>query len=329
MTSKQKLGIVLSIGISVLFLYLALREVDFPKAFVAIRAANYWYLIPAGLVLILAFVLRGMRWRTLMLPIKEISQGTSFRVLTIGFMAVNLLPLRMGEFVRPYLIGKRENVSRTASLATVILERIFDVVSLLTLMTISLVYSSSFPKNVRRGGLALGVLVFFLVIFLYLLTLYQERVISRLHKLIKPISATVADKVSLILEKFITGLEVLKKGRHVFAVTLYSLAIWFVTGYIFWFAGLAFGFEWNIIDASFVVVVTALGILVPGAPGFVGTFQYFCILGLTAVNVTTKDIALSYSIVLNLLQFFLIVGLGFVNLWFEGISLSELKSAES
>jgi len=131
-----------------------------------------------------------------------------------------------------------------------------------------------------------------------------------------------------LLEKFITGLEVMRRGGSLFWITIQSLVIWFLSGYIFWFTGLAFGFKWGIMDAIFVMIVTSIGILMPSSPGFVGIFQYFCVLSLLLVNATNKNTALGYSIVLNVYQLLLLLAVGSVSLWWEGISLRELKSAE-
>src|SRR5690242_1391340 len=129
--SKDKLKFWLGLIVSLVFLYLAFQGQDFGKIGQALGEANYWWLLPALGAYFLGVYVRAIRWHYLLGPLKKVSVKRLFPVVVIGYMANDVLPVRMGEVVRAYVLGKRENVSKTGTLATIVVERIMDGITML------------------------------------------------------------------------------------------------------------------------------------------------------------------------------------------------------
>jgi len=244
----------------------------------------------------------------------------------IGFMANNLLPARLGEFIRAYSIGSKENISKSSALATIVVERVFDGFTVLSFLAIVLIFFD-FPAWVRKGGyFAFGFFMSVLV-FLIFLRLHTKKVIKRVDSLLKFLPASARDKLKNMLYSFAEGLQVLKNSGDLVMVIIFSVAVWLVMASAFEFAIIAFDLKVPIYAAFVLMVILALGVMIPSSPGFVGTYHYLCIasLGLFAIS---KDVALSFSIVAHASGFIPITLIGLYYLWRESLSLRDLASKE-
>ena len=148
---NMKKKFIIGLVISSVFLYLAFRKVDYSELWSALKEANYWYIIPNIILVILSMWMRAYRWRFMIDPIKKVGLSRLFSSVMIGFMANNVLPARLGEFVRAYSLGTKENISRSATFATIVIERIFDGFSLLFILWLSLLLSP-FPDWVKKAS---------------------------------------------------------------------------------------------------------------------------------------------------------------------------------
>ena len=142
-----------SVLISTLFLILAFNRVNLYELKDTLETANYIYLIPAVLLTILSLWIRAVRWGYLLQPVKKININSLFSATAIGLMANNLLPARLGEFVRAYVIGKKELISKSASFATIVVERIFDGLTILLFFNVvAIFYAESMPTWLRNSA---------------------------------------------------------------------------------------------------------------------------------------------------------------------------------
>ena len=155
-------------------LYLAFRKVDFGQMLAAFKQANYWLFIPAMALIFFSHFLRTVRWQYLMAPIAHVRLRTLFSSLMIGYMANTFLPAHLGEFVRAYLVGKKNPVSGSAVFATIVIERIIDVFTLLILMALTIVVFP-FPAWVRKSGYISFVFIALLFIALLLMHLLAPK----------------------------------------------------------------------------------------------------------------------------------------------------------
>jgi len=158
MTRHEKVQIWLGVLISLLFIWLALRGLQLDRFWDAVRGANYWWLLPGIAVYFVAVWARAWRWHYLLHPIKNVPTASMFPITAIGYMGNNIYPARAGEVLRAVVLRRREGVSVSASLATIIVERIFDGVVMLGFVFANLpelarlTSSSGFVGNIEQTG---------------------------------------------------------------------------------------------------------------------------------------------------------------------------------
>jgi uncharacterized protein (TIRG00374 family) len=316
--------LIISIIISASFLYLALRKIDWEVTINALKGANYFWLIPSFIFGILGLLLRALRWQWLLLPAKKIKVGHLFSSTVIGFMGNFLLPARAGELIRIYTLSKKAALSKSTSLATVVLERILDGISIFLFAIVAILVIPKLPKEIKLAGY-FSCLLFFLLFIVLFLFRHQEKRVSSFVKRITKIES-IQKRLIHIISTFSSGLAILEKKAHFFIVILYSFFVWLSTVLSFYFLFFAFPelVNLSLIAACVVMVTVAFGVALPQAPGFVGTYQYFCIIAFSLFGVS-QNIALSYSVVAHLMGFLPAVSLGLFFLHKEGISLSKVK----
>lgn len=280
---------------------------------------KYSYLFPALIFYMSSFFVRALRWQFILFPIKAVSYSISYRIIIIGWMTNNILPARIGEIVRAYLIGKKEKISKTSSLATIVLERVFDGI---TLLIILLIFSISLPlPNLIKDIVIFSSCLFFIALSALLSLRFFG---SRMARFLHVIPERFQKKILIHFDNFNSGLRVLSlNGIAFLKLVVYSIVIWLLEGSMYYFVLESFGLNLDFYVAFFLLAVVNLGILVPAAPGYIGTFQFFSIMALSIFGID-KNTGFSVSIVLHALQYFPITFLGLYYLGKEGIKLSNI-----
>lgn len=318
---KKKL--IIGILVSLVFLYLAFRKVDYAELWTALKGANYWFIIPNVILGIFTMWMRAFRWKYMVNPIKKVGLGRLFSSVMIGFMANNVLPARLGEFVRAYSLGTKENISKSASFATIVVERLFDGFSILFILWATL-FLFPFPEWVKRGSNLFLLMNLGLLAFLIFLEIKTDSTLKFFQSMLRFLPGKLRTKAEEILLKFISGLKVFRDASSLIWILSWSILIWIVTGISNYFIFLAFGLH-PPIQASFILlVIVCLGVMLPASPGFVGTFQFFSIVALARFGYD-KNIALPFSIVLHACQYIPITLLGLYYLKREHLSLKTLE----
>lgn len=329
----KKLLVILGMIIALFFLYLFFEKIQWSEVIGAIKRANYWWLIPNIAAIFIAMILRAWRWGVMVNPIKKCSFHGLYAATMIGFMASNILPARLGELARPLSLGKIEDISRSAAMATTLVERVFDLITLLALFVIILLFKE-FPASVASdlehlktaGWIFLGVTLF-AVLILTLLKVRTDATLRALNKILHIFPAKIQEVGNEILVKFASGLQVLSDFNAVMKITLQSALLWTVMALSNYLIFLAFGLRLPI-DASFVVLaVVSVGIMLPNAPGFIGPYQYLTVLSLSLYDVGA-DIAAACSIVMWATQYLTITVAGLYHLKKEHLSLKEVEDDE-
>ncbi len=318
----KKLQVIIGCTISLILIYIIFRNIDFKQVGHTLISINYWILIPAILIQMSSYWVRSVRWSLMLRSIKAVKPRNLFPIICISYLANNTLPLRLGEFVRAYLIGRKEQVSKTAAFSTIILERIYDGLTLLLFLGVT-AFLFPFPDWVKNIGLitaALFLCALFFVLSIVIFKNYTIRFINFLTRFVKPV---LAEKINAILEQFVSGLDIVKNKRNLFRIALFSILIWSMEGYMFYAIAEAFNFSSTVYIGMFVLVIVNLGIMIPSSPGYVGTLEYFCTKSLGIFNIS-KELAVSYSLVLRIFQYVPITLLGFYFLLREGISFSQM-----
>lgn len=320
----MKKRLIIGLIVSLVFLYLAFRKVDYQELWLALKGASYWYIFPNAVLVILSMWMRAYRWRFMVDPIKKVGLGSLFSSVMIGFMANNVLPARLGEFVRAYSLGSKENISRSATFATIVIERVFDGFSLLFILWLSLLISP-FPDWVKRTSNLFLLMNIATLAFLVLIEVKRDLTMRFFNFIFRLLPSGLSFRASEILDKFIGGLKVFRDVPSLLWILAWSIFIWIVVGISNYFIFLAFDLH-PPIQASFILlVIVSLGVMLPSSPGFVGTFQFFCIISLATFGYD-KNVALPFSIVLHASQYFPVTLLGLYYLRKEHLSLKTLES---
>jgi uncharacterized protein (TIRG00374 family) len=314
--------------LSLLFIYLAFRKVDFGQMATAFAGADYRLVAPVLAVIFLGLLLRAWRWQFLLAPMRSVPLPALFSSLAIGYMANTVLPAHLGEFARACHARGKSAMSASAIFATIVIERLIDIFTLLILMGLALAVFP-FPAWVRKSGVIMLFLVVALFALLLLLKRHRGRALAACRRLTAFLPAALAGKLNQLLEKFLDGIVALKAASHYLMVGLLSVAIWACYALTFQLLFYAFDFvriyhlPWT--AALVALVITTISVVVPSSPGYVGTYHFLCqvSLGLFAVP---KGPALSYAFVLHACNIFPVFFLGLFILSREKISLASLAS---
>ncbi|MDI6802563.1 MAG: lysylphosphatidylglycerol synthase transmembrane domain-containing protein [Bacteroidota bacterium] len=324
---KYSLSIIFTFG----FLYFAFRGTDFGKLYEILLGANYWWALAMFPILLLSHAIRAWRWRYLLAPVKKNMKFQNlFSSLIIGYMMNNILP-RAGELVRPYAISKSENISRSAAFATVVVERIFDIISFLFLIAlIPAVYSGplteTFPWLEKTGMWLTGASFLFLGVFIFLM-IRRDIVMRILQFLTRRLSEKKAKLVDHIVHSFLDGFLFFKERKNYFVIFVTSILVWGLYILMMYVVFNAFRLiENNNLDLAAALVVQAIssiGILIP-TPGAIGPYHYFTIQTLTKLYGVEYTVAASYATVTHAVGFIGITLLGIVYFLKDRLRVSEI-----
>jgi len=319
----MKKKMIIGTALSALFVYLSLKDIDFGSVAGGFRALNYAYIGPVLILLLLMQILRSYRWGLLLSPFEKIGQFDLFAVTSVGFLAVVAIPARIGELARPFLITGKSSIRMAAALGTVVVERIFDILTVLAIF-FGVLFFMPLPSWLMKSSILFLSLTLAVLFFLIFIILKRERALNTLRPLLQRLPDRFHHRMEYLLHHFIDGIAILSEGKMIFYVILLSLLIWFVDVLAIYFLFLSFGFHLPATASFVLMAILVIGITLPTAPGFIGNFHYFCILGLSLFGISKAN-ALSYAIVLHVLSIGLIVVLGLGFLPFNRFSFADIK----
>ncbi|MCZ6766932.1 MAG: lysylphosphatidylglycerol synthase transmembrane domain-containing protein [bacterium] len=311
--------------ISGAFFYLAVRDVNWSILGSVLRQTHVGYFALSITVGLINVVARAWRWKFIMLPIKRISTASLLSATFIGLMANNLLPARLGEIVRAYVIGRKESVSRTASFATIVYERIVDVFSLLALLWVSLMFSSG-PAWLQRTGWWLLTVNILGIISLYLMERHQAAVSRVFERALSPLPGRFRDRAVTATRSFTVGLATLSRTDTILPIILLSALVWVTAAFALWACLPAVGIHLPFVASVTLLVLVSLGSMIPSAPAYIGVTQYACIVGLATYGIPKSE-ALAYSLLFHAGTFFPVTIIGLTLLGREGLRFSDLSSS--
>ncbi len=318
--------------VSVFFLYLALRKVEYADLWTTLRAARWGYLIPNLILVIGVMYIRAWRWRLILRPVGDVPFQRVFSSTMIGFMANNVLPARLGEIARAVSLGIKTGLSRSAALATIIVERVYDSLTLLIFLWLVFAFSRiSELTEVERISYLGWIFLAANIVLIVLLTLLQYRnagFVRVVTRMMRPFSQRVQATAQEVTEKFAKGLRIHHNWKTTAGVVSSSLVLWFIMGISNYFIFLALGFDHLPWEASFVVlVVVSLMISIPSTAGYVGVFHWATQISLQLYGLKESQ-GLAVAIVLHAAQYIPITLLGFYFLRREHLRLSTVGSTE-
>jgi uncharacterized protein (TIRG00374 family) len=317
------IGIVISLALLFPFFY----GVDFGELGRAFVRANYVFIIPAVIMLMIIMGLKTVRWQLLMKHIRGIALTRIYPVEVIGHMANAVLPLRLGELVRAYLLGEKEKVSKIAVLATVVAARTLDGISLIFFVLV-LSFFLPMAEWLRPVIYIASGLFLFVIILLIVVVSSPSRTQMIITILLKPLSSGWRTKLNDWLKLFITGLECLRNPGRLTVAFLLSLIIWVAEGINYYIIGLAFELGQPLYVFLMAAAAANLALLIPSLPGGIGNFEYFCSRSIAFFGVATA-VANAYAIVLHISLLIPLILLGLIFMWVENLSLAQIARSRS
>ncbi|MEJ2597431.1 MAG: lysylphosphatidylglycerol synthase transmembrane domain-containing protein [Anaerolineales bacterium] len=329
MSAMKRWQFWLGVAISLVFLYLALHGLGLESLGEALKSADYWWLIPGVAIYFLAVWARAWRWHYLLRPVKPIPTRTMFPIVAIGYMGNNIYPARAGEVLRAVVLKRHEAVPISASLATIIVERVFDGVVMLAFVFINLpelarlTSDSGLVGNIQTVAiLGTGAFIGVLAVFL-LAAMFPEQAEALITAVVnRVVPERFREKLLVVIKKFMGGLESLRSPREALMVFLTSVVIWLLETGKYWFVMHAFPFQVSFFALMLMNGIVNLATTIPSAPGYVGTFDAPGIAVLTAYGVE-KAIAAAYTLVLHIALWLPITLLGAYFLAREGLKWGE------
>jgi uncharacterized protein (TIRG00374 family) len=294
---------------------------------VALSHAQWGGFLVVCVLTILGFWVRAVRWRYFIETPARLPQDSLFSATMIGFMANNVLPFRLGEFVRPWALSRREKLPKSMLLATVVVERAIDMLTLLAIFGIALILhpiaeNTEAGHMVQEGARLMIALSGALVVFVVV----AERNRTLAHLPLRLVPAGLRGRAGRLLEKFLDGFSLFRNPLKLLQVLVLSFAMFLCYAVALGITGWSMHLDLPWYSGLVMLVVTAIGIMVPAAPGYVGTLNIACVVGLALFGIE-KAPASAYSWFYFLSQWLPITAVGLYFLNREGLSLRSLGQA--
>lgn len=264
------LGLVLSLGA----LWLAFRDLNWQEFGEAISQGNLVWILMASIILLSAVPLRAIRWKIYLQPVAKVPIRLTSEATIIGYFGNNVLPFRLGELLRSYFIARQTSTSISRVLGTVIVERVVDFLSTLLIVLI-LPFTGVVPDALKQPILWLVVISLLLAIATIWLAKRKEGI------------PLVKGRLKQLLDNLHLGFKSLRQGRHYIVLGISTVGIWMLYLAYIHVAQYAMGFKLSLAESYLVLVTTTLVLLIPAAPGFVGTFHAAVVLAF--VNILAED----------------------------------------
>ena len=310
MSTKVKFS--LSLLASAFFLWLAFRQVNWPAMWQTLHTIQIGYVALYVASLLVIQVCRARRWDVLIKPFAKVSPSVSWRISSVGNMLIMLLPLRLGEFGRPYLLKKEIGAPLTAGVGAAMVERVVDglLVTLLFFVTTAMLEPPYVVPRALQIGAVLALGIFLAALGAICATLWARRwfawvVQATIGRLLPSLSHRLVD----MCDAFASGVQALPNVRALFEVCSWTVIYWLANGLGLYALMLAFG--WSLpVSAGFVLVcVLVIGIMIPAGPGFLGTYQAALTAGLAIFGIGVTE-AVAYSMLAYPLNLLVVVGFG-------------------
>jgi glycosyltransferase 2 family protein len=338
---------ILGLAIGAIALYFTFRNMDFALLGRELLAADPFLLALAAAAVTGVFWIRAWRWKVILEPVAVVPFRSRFAATTIGFMGNNLLPARVGEFMRAYALSRTERVPVVASFASLVVERLFDGVLVIVLLFISmslpgfpefsgaqefrLFEGTDFQQVLTIGGLARGVTVIVGAVIFVLggLVLMPRIAVRVLERIVQVLPPSVRRPIVDALEAFLTGVAVLRDPRLLLRATAWSVALWVFNAFGAWLGFRAFGLDLPFSGALFFQSVIALAVSLPSPPGYVGIYHAVATFIVSSLfGAATPEHAVAFATGFHAAGFIPVTLIGLYYAWKMGLSMTEATMSE-
>lgn len=331
MRSRLRAAVVVLLTVALLAYFL--RGANLSDVWAVTRTAD-WSLLLVGVgITLLSYALRALRWQYLLAPIGRTHFGVAFRMTVIGFAASFLLPARAGEVLRPYLLARREQLPATAAFATIILERLLDLVTVLLLFGLfvlladpgSLGGSPAVYRDVKLGGLIASGAAIAGFAIVFVLAGHPERLGRAALRIERVLPERLAHLVAKFVESFAQGLAVMRQPGRLAVALLLSFPLWCSIAAGILVASRAFDITFSYLASFLVMTLLVVGVAAP-TPGAVGGFHAMYKLAVMTFFAVDENRAIGAAIAVHAMSFVPITLLGLYFMAREGLSFGRMRA---
>ena len=307
-----------ALAISVVFLYLVVRKVDYAQLMDVLGRVSYWWFIPVAALYLCGFIPRALKWKLILDCIQPIPLPSVLGYTFVGCMGNAVLPARLGELVRAYILSRREGTSASGVVSTIVLERVLEILSLLILFSLAVWFTGlGHLQAMALGGLGLCLAGLAVLFVLQRRGDWLLRLVGRLPW------PGIRERAGHLVADFLKGLAVVRSFGPLLAILGLGLLVYFIEGASYWLLARAFGMEISYLQSLFVLCFIFIGMLIPASAGNVGPLQYFGALGLSFFGVGAAA-ALPYTVFINALMYLpALIGLFYLHRY--GVSLAGMR----
>ncbi len=309
MSRKQHLSIWIGGILSIFFLWLSLKDTNFPQVGHALARSQPLLAPPLLLTLGMFLWTKALRIRLLLMPMRTISSREIFRVIMIGFAVNNIFPARVGELVRMYLLGHEHNLSKTSILATMVVERTFDFLIVLCFLGLVIVFGTKTPPELANAGYFIGAAGLILLLVVLIFVAWPDTLVAVFHKSARAGPKALRSRLVHHLQLGITGLHALKQRRLLTGIVLTSAAQGIFMAATLYMGVLALGLQVPISAAFVLLALVVAAMTLPSSPGFFGAIQISFVLALKPYGVDPGE-AFAASVFYHLLTYIPITATG-------------------
>ena len=322
---------ILGVLISVIGLYYAFRQINFWELWIIIKNVNFILVILAIVILLLSNIIRAWRWQILVKPIKYVSFEPAFSSIMIGYFGNSVLPFRMGEFLRAFVVADKTSLTASTAFGTIVIERILDFIGL---STVILLIMTVYPLASVGGSIIIGVIGLSLTafIFFFLFGGFKSSLLVKIEKL-SLLRIGLLHKILLFIKNFLDGATTIRATNKLGIILLYTLIIWIMYYCSTYLATIAIGIELEWFGFGVLLISTTLAISIPAAPGYVGTYHAAAVYILTNLFDVGRSNAQAAAIILHAVGtipiviigagYFLNSSLNFKDIKDQGLSQNE------
>jgi uncharacterized protein (TIRG00374 family) len=312
-----------------LLLYQQTKQMDIAKLIAAFKEMDWRFLALGVACNFASYFFRGVRWLFLLLPLQRIPLRPVYAATIIGYMANNILPARLGEFARAYVLAQRHGLRVTAVFATLVIDRLWDgftvlVILVATLFTVKLPPAmGDVQEKLTAVGMVMVAIYLVVIVVMFFLKRYTAPTKVLMQRCLAPFPARFGEMAVKMMDSFLAGLK-MGTPLALLAVVLSSVIIWFFALLPVDLVMRAFGIVLPPAAAMLILVFLVFAVMAPAAPGAIGTYHIACMYGLKAFSVPLEK-AMSIAIVMHGINFFPVIIVGFYYLLRERISFSMLR----
>jgi uncharacterized protein (TIRG00374 family) len=287
-----------------------------------IKNINWWWVILGVFLDIISYFCQAVRWAFLLKPLGKVTWLRSTQAIYAGLFANEVLPIRFGELIRAYLVSRWLSTNFISVLPSIVVERLFDIVWMAIMAGLVIIFAP-LPESIVRSMDIFGIIVLLAVVF-FVYIIFHKRKRDSNQAVEKPTNFRIVKHIRSIIKRFTEGLRNISISRDFFLSFFISFLIPALQALSFWAIIVSYHIDIHIGLGMVVFLIVYLGTAIPNTPSNVGTYQFFCVLGLTFFGVE-KTLATGFSIVVFILLTVPIWALGFLAISFSGATLYDLR----